>query len=132
MMRLFKSISLHNLQEKTKAWHWLMLALTLLLGTLFTYHVAHSEDAEMREGLITYVNTIERSIDWRPFENVLNANPNNITSADLSGMNVQLNDACKANRDCHFIYLLYMEKTEAMLHQRPLVEGPVTDHWVRG
>ena len=25
-------------------------------------------------------------------------------------MNVQLNDACKANRDCHFIYLLYMEK----------------------
>ena len=25
-------------------------------------------------------------------------------------MRVQLNDACKANRDCHFIYLLYLEK----------------------
>ena len=120
----------------------------------------HSEDAEMRDDLITYTNTIERSIDWRPFENVLNTNPNNITPSDLSGMNVQLNDACRANRDCHFIYLLYMEKSdvkflldaspqpaseisklaevfveateplkEAMLHQRPLVEGPVTDHW---
>ena len=59
----------------------------------------------MRDGLITYANTIERSIDWRPFENVLNTNPNNITQSDLSGMNVQLNDACRANRDCHFIYL---------------------------
>ena len=85
---------------------------------------------------------------------------NNITQSDLSGMNVQLNDACRANRDCHFIYLLYMEKSdvkflldaspqpaseisklaevfveateplqEAMLHERPWVEGPVTDHW---
>ena len=66
----------------------------------------------MRDGLITYANTIERSIDWRPFENVLNTNPNNITQSDLSGMNVQLNDACRANRDCHFIYLLYMEKSD--------------------
>ena len=160
MMQFFKSITLHALQEQAKAWHWLLLALTLLVGTLLTFYVVHSEDAEMRDDLITYANTIERSIDWRPFENVLNTNPNNITQSDLNGMNVQLNDACRANRDCHFIYLLYMEKSdvkflldaspqpaseisklaevfveateplkEAMLHERPLVEGPVTDHW---
>ena len=160
MMQIFKFITLRNLQEQTKAWHWLLLALTLLIGSLLTYYVVHSEDAEMRDNLITYTNTIERSIDWRPFENVLNTNPNNITQSDLNGMNVQLNDACKANRDCHFIYLLYIEKTNvkflldaspqpaseisklaevfveateplkaAMLHERPLVEGPVTDHW---
>ena len=79
-------------------------------------------------------------------------------------MSVQLNDACRANRDCHFIYLLHMEKSdvkflldaspqpaseisklaevfvevfveateplkEAMLHERTLVEGLVTDYW---
>ena len=78
-------------------------------------------------------------------------------------MRVQLNDACKANRDCHFIYLLYLEKgleknnvkflldaspqpkseisklaevfvkatdslKAAMLHKKPLVEGPIIDH----
>ena len=71
---------------------------------------------------------------------------------------------CKVNRDCHFIYLLYLEKgleknnvkilldaspqpeseisklaevfVEAtdslkavMLHKKPLVEGPIIDHW---
>ena len=85
-----------------------MLAIALLVGSLLTFYVMHSEDAEMRDGLITCANTIERSIDWRPFENVLNTNPNNITPTDLNGMNVQLNDACRVNRDCHFIYLLYM------------------------
>ena len=160
MKQFFKSISLRNLQEQAKTWHWLLLALTLLIGSLLTAYVMQSEDAEMRDGLITYANTIERSIDWRPFENVLNTNPANITQIDLNGMKVQLNDACKANRDCHFIYLLYMEKSDvkflldaspqpvseisklaevfveataplkqAMLQQRPLVEGPVTDHW---
>ena len=160
MMQFFKSITLRALQKQAKAQHWLLLVLTLLVGSLLTYYVMYSEDAEMRNELIIYANTIERSIDWRPFENVLNTNPNNITQSDLSGMNVQLNDACRANRDCHFIYLLYMEKSdvkflldaspqpaseisklaevfveatqplkEAMLHERPLVEGPVTDHW---
>ena len=159
-MRFFKLDSLRILQKQAKTWQWLLMALTLLIGSLLTYYVMHSEDAEMRENLITYANTIERSIDWRPFENVLNTNPNNITSADFNGMRVQLNDACKANRDCHFIYLLYLENNNvkflldaspqaeseisqladifveateslkvAMLQKKPLVEGPVTDHW---
>jgi diguanylate cyclase (GGDEF)-like protein len=160
MLQFFKLMSLRMLQEQVKTWHWFLLALTLLVGSLLTYYVMQSADTEMRDNLITYSNTIERSIDWRPFENVLNTSPNNITQADLNGMSVQLNDACKANRDCHFIYLLYMEKRqvkfmldaspqpaseishlaevfveatdalkEAMLHERSLVEGPVTDHW---
>ena len=37
MMQFFKSITLRALQEKAKAWHWLLLALTLLVGTLLTY-----------------------------------------------------------------------------------------------
>ena len=84
MMQFFKSITVHALKEQAKAWHWLLLALTLLYGSLLTYYVMHSEDAEMRDDLITYANTIERSIDWRPFENVLNNNPNNITQSDFS------------------------------------------------
>jgi diguanylate cyclase (GGDEF)-like protein len=111
-MQFFKSVTLRNLQEQAKTWQWLLLVLTLLIGSMLTYYVVRSEDAEMRDGLITYANTIEHSIDWRPFENILNTNPNNITTADLSGINVQLNDACRANRDCHFIYLLYMEKSD--------------------
>ena len=111
MMQFFRSINLRNLQKQAKTWHWLLLALTLLIGSLLTYYVVHSEDTEMRDHLITYANTIERSIDWRPFEIVLNTNPNNVTLADLSGTSVQLDDACRANRDCHFIYLLYTEKT---------------------
>jgi diguanylate cyclase (GGDEF)-like protein len=160
MLRFIKSISLRSLKQLAKKRHSYWLVLTLLIGTLLTYYVVHSEDAEMRDNLITYANTIERSIDWRPFENVLNTNPGNVTVTDLSGMNAQLNAACKANRDCHFIYLLYIDKTQvkflldaspqpaseishlgevfveatevlkdALLHQRPLVEGPVTDHW---
>ncbi len=160
LIQFIKRVTLQTLQLQAKTWHWFLLALTLLVGSLLTYYVMHSEDAEMRDNLITYANTIERSIDWRPFENVLNTNPDNITKSDLNGMSAQLNDACKANRDCHFIYLLYYEQSkvkflldaspqpaseishlgevfveatealkDAMLHQRPLVEGPVTDHW---
>ncbi len=151
---------MRNLQQQTKTWYWWLLAFTLVIGSLLTYYVMHSEDADMRDNLITYANTIERSIDWRPFENVLSTNPNNVTVADLSGMNAQLNAACRANRECHFIYLLYLDNKQvkflldaspqpaseishlgevfveatgalkdALLHQRPLVEGPVTDHW---
>jgi diguanylate cyclase (GGDEF)-like protein len=160
MMQFIKSLSLQNLKQLAKIWHWFLLVMTLLIGALLTYYVGHSEDAEMRDNLITYANTIERSIDWRPYENVLATNPNNVTATDFSGMSAQLNAACKANRDCHFIYLLYFDNAqvkflldaspqpiseishlgevfveateelkEALLHRRPIVEGPVTDHW---
>ena len=41
MKRFFKSITLRNLQQQAKTWHWLLLALTLLVGTLLTYYVMH-------------------------------------------------------------------------------------------
>ena len=112
MMQPLKLFSLRNLLQHAKKWQWLLLAFTLLFGILLTYYVMHSEDAEMRDRLITYANTIERSIDWQPFENVLKTDPNKLTQADLNGMRTQLNAACKANRDCHFIYLLYHEKQQ--------------------
>lgn len=112
MIQFIKRVTLQTLQLQAKTWHWFLLALTFLVGSLFTYYVMHSEDAEMRDNLITYANTIERSIDWRPFENVLNTNPDNITKSDLNGMSAQLNDACNANRDCHFIYLLYYKQSK--------------------
>lgn len=89
-----------------------MLVFTLLFGSLLTYYVVHSEDAEMRDRLVIYANTIERSVDWQPFKYILNTNPNDLKQADLEAMRAQLNAACKANRDCHFIYLLYPDKNQ--------------------
>ena len=95
-------------------WRYLfLLACFFIIGGLLTYHVTRSQDAEMRDYLTTYANTIERSIDWRPFENVLNTNPSNLNVSDLNGLNAQLNDACKANLECHFIYMLYFEQNDA-------------------
>ena len=94
-------------------WRYLFLLVCFfVIGGLLTYYVTRSQDAEMRDYLTTYANTIERSIDWRPFENVLNTNPSNLNVSDLNGLNAQLNDACKANRECHFIYVLYIEQND--------------------
>jgi diguanylate cyclase (GGDEF)-like protein len=137
-----------------------LLILTLLVGTLLTFYVGRAQDEEMRDNLTTYANTIERSIDWKPFATVLNTDPKQLTPADLKSMEAQLNAACKANRDCHFIYLLYLDQDQvkfmldaspqppseiskleevfveatdalkrALLQQKALVEGPVTDRW---
>lgn len=80
------------------------------MGILFTWYVAKAQDAEMRDNLTTYAKTIEQSIDWRPFSVILNTSPDYIRPADLEELEVLLNSACKANRDCHFIYLLYGDK----------------------
>jgi diguanylate cyclase (GGDEF)-like protein len=64
------------------------------------------------DNLTTYANTIERSIDWKPFAEVLNTDPAQLKPADLSIMEAQLNAACKANSQCHFIYLLYLDQDE--------------------
>ena len=99
--------------RQNDTWRYLfLLACFFVIGGLLTYYVTRSQDAEMRDYLTTYANTIERSIDWRPFENVLNTNPSNLNVSDLNGLNAQLNDACKANRECHFIYVLYIEQND--------------------
>ena len=95
------------LQVKPKFLHVSLLLITLLVGLTFTLYVSHAQDEEMRDNLITYANTIERSIDWKPFLTILNTNPDQITALDLAHLELQLNNACKANRECHFIYLLY-------------------------
>jgi diguanylate cyclase (GGDEF)-like protein len=112
MPKLLLQQRLSNLRENGELWHLLLLVLFFLIGGSLTYYVTQSQDAEMRDNLTTYANTIERSIDWRPFENVLNTNPNNLNATDLNGLHAQLNDACKANRECHFIYALYIEDSK--------------------
>lgn len=82
------------------------------MGTLLTFYVGRAQDGEMRDNLTTYANTIERSIDWKPFAAVLNTDPKQLTAADLKDMEAQLNAACRANRDCHFIYLLYLDRDQ--------------------
>lgn len=86
--------------------------LTLVIGALITFFVAKAQDTEMRDNLITYAATIEKSIDWRSHAPILNTNPNQIKESDLAELETQLNRACKANRDCHFIYLLYRDKED--------------------
>ena len=108
MVNFFKNRHIQALHQYTELWY-LLLAVFFAIGGALTYYVTRSQDAEMRDYLTTYANTIERSIDWRPFENVLNTNPNNLNIADLTGLNAQLNDACRANRECHFIYTLYID-----------------------
>ena len=97
--RLLMKQRLANLKENGELWHVLLLVLFFIIGGSMTYYVTQSQDAEMRDTLTTYANTIERSIDWRPFENVLNTNPNNLNATDLNGLNAQLNDACKRIRN---------------------------------
>jgi diguanylate cyclase (GGDEF)-like protein len=100
-------IKFKHIQDQAKHWYWILFFLTLLIGALFTYYVAKAQDAEMRENLITYAATIEQSIDWRPYATMLNTNPDALKESDMAELEVQLKNACKANKDCHFIYLLY-------------------------
>ena len=56
--------------RQNDTWRYLfLLACFFVIGGLLTYYVTRSQDTEMRDYLTTYANTIERSIDWRPFEN---------------------------------------------------------------
>ena len=112
MTRLSTYHRMAALRQHGTWWYLLLLAAFFIIGGSLTYYVTKSQDAEMRDYLTTYANTIERSIDWRPFENVLNTNPSNLNASDLNGLNAQLNDACKANRECHFIYVLYIEQSD--------------------
>jgi diguanylate cyclase (GGDEF)-like protein len=95
-----------------KSWYFILLVLILFIGTILTVYVGRSQDAEMRQNLITYANTIEKTVDWQPLVSALNKPPGQIAPAELLAVETQLNKACRANRDCHFIYLLYSDKQQ--------------------
>ena len=46
------------------------------------------------------------------FSATLNTNPNRIKPSDLAQLEMQLKNACKANSECHFIYLLYQDNNQ--------------------
>ena len=120
---MFKTLKFKNKQIPAQFWYWLLIIVTLLIGVLLSLFVAKSQDDEMRHNLIIYAKTIEQSIDWQPFSNILNTNPNQLKAADLATLGLQLNSACKANNDCHFIYLLYSDYQSKHHHVKFLLDA---------
>ena len=114
---MLESIKFQRSQDQAKHWYWVLFFLTLLIGLLYIFYLAKSQDAEMRDNLIVYARTIEQSIDWRPHANHLNTSPSALKETDLAQLKLQLNSACKANKNCHFIYLLYAQNQ----HNKPQV-----------
>lgn len=131
MFKVFKSIAVRDFLSFSKTWHVLLLIVTLTVGVFLTVYVVQNEDAEMRDNLVTYANTIESSIDWRPFQNILNTDPNQLKPSDLKELNTQLNDACRANRDCHFIYVLYLDNNQVkfLLDASPQPPSEISQLW---
>lgn len=131
MLKVFKSIAVRDFLSFSKTWHVLLLVATLTVGVFLTAYVVQNEDAEMRDNLVTYANTIESSIDWRPFQNILNTDPNQLKPSDLKELNTQLNDACRANRDCHFIYVLYLDNNQVkfLLDASPQPPSEISQLW---
>lgn len=109
---MLKFAKFRHIQYQPKFWYFILFFLTLLIGIMFSIYVSHAQDEEMRDNLITYTNTIEQSIDWKPFATTLNTNPNRIKPNDLAQLELQLKNACKANSECHFIYLLYQDNNQ--------------------
>jgi diguanylate cyclase (GGDEF)-like protein len=104
-------------------WYWVLFFFTLLIGLFYIVHVAKSQDEEMRDNLITYAKTIEQSIDWQPHAATLNTSPDKLKQADLAQLESQLNSACKANKNCHFIYLLYTHNQGEKVQVRFLLDA---------
>lgn len=102
-------LNIQQLKSNPNFWLWIVFFLVITFGSSLTLFVGRNQDMEMRENLIVYAKTIEQSIDWQPFSAVLNTNPELLKPNDLKSLDVQLNNACKANKNCHFIYLLYSE-----------------------
>lgn len=109
---MLKFIKFRHIQYQPKFWYFITFFLTLVIGVIFSIYVSHAQDEEMRDNLITYTNTIEQSIDWKPFAARLNVNPNQIKASDLAQLEQQLKNACKVNSECHFIYLLYQDNNQ--------------------
>ncbi|MEQ1598795.1 MAG: GGDEF domain-containing protein [Methylotenera sp.] len=106
---MLESVKSQRKQNQVKHWYWVLFVLTLLIGLFYIFYVAKSQDEEMRDNLIVYAKTIEQSIDWRPYTITLNTNPDVLQQTDLAQLELQLNSACRANKNCHFIYLLYTD-----------------------
>jgi len=96
--------------DKTKLWHYAVVMLVLFTSVVVTLYVDGTQDEDMRQSLMRYSRTIERSIDWEEFAGTLNNDPSKINPADLDRLKLRLNEACKANPDCHFIYLMYVDR----------------------
>lgn len=94
-----------------KLWHALAMLMAVVVGAVYAVYIYQSQDAEMRDNLITYAKTIEQSIDWRALNTALDASPapDKINPNDLAEIKTQMRNACKANVKCHFIYLVYGE-----------------------
>ena len=120
---MFERIKFKLIQQRAKYWYWVLFFLTLLIGLLYIFYVAKSQDAEMRDNLIVYAKTIEQSIDWRPYADTLNINPDSLKEADLAELVSQLNSACKANKNCHFIYLLYTDTQKGTTQVKFLLDA---------
>jgi hypothetical protein len=120
---MLRFIKFKNIEDHVKHWYWILFFLTLFIGALFTYYVAKAQDLEMRENLVTYASTIEQSIDWRPYAALLNTDPDSLKESDMDELEKQLNNACKANRDCHFIYLLYTDEQKGKTQIKFLLDA---------
>jgi diguanylate cyclase (GGDEF)-like protein len=120
---MLEFIKIKHIQNQAKHWYWILFFLTLLIGLFYIFHVAKSQDEEMRDNLITYAKTIEQSIDWRPYASTLNTSPDKLKQADFSQLESQLNSACRANKNCHFIYLLYTHNQGEKVQVRFLLDA---------
>lgn len=118
-----KPMKLTAVLTSPKSIYIILFLITLMAGVFFVLHTKQVQDDEMRNNLITYAKTIEKSIDWQPFVTTLNTDPNQIQLNDLAELNSKLNGACRVNLDCHFIYLLYLDKNQDKHQVRFLLDS---------
>lgn len=120
---MLKFVNLKAFLSSARFFYVILFLITLAAGVLFVLHAKQAQDDEMRDNLITYAKTIEKSIDWQPFAATLNTDPVKIKLDDLAGLNSKLNNACRVNADCHFIYLLYLDKQQDKHQVRFLLDA---------
>ncbi|MES1988883.1 MAG: hypothetical protein V4440_12805, partial [Pseudomonadota bacterium] len=97
---MIKFARLKSFLSSSRFFYILLFTITSAAGVLFVIHTKQAQDEEMRNNLITYARTIEKSIDWQPFSKTLNTDPDLIKVEDLVELNSKLNSACRVNVDC--------------------------------
>jgi diguanylate cyclase (GGDEF)-like protein len=100
---MFKLIRPH-----LKVWHLALMFLVLLLSALFIYLTVQAQQQRMRENVVVYAQTIEKTVNWQALADILKtshsaADVKQINPAYLSLVSAQLLNACKANKDCDSI-----------------------------